>query len=201
MLTGRVFTQKGEYGKLFPDILMKDSTIEQRLEDENACLERVKKGDKDAYGVIVKNYMKRAYYIALNFVKTEQDAMDISQEAFIKAFRYIKKFKTGHPFFPWFYRLLKNLCLDWLKKNKVRSEIPLEDTKSIGSCDDVVEIKTQVWDGIEKLPLEQREIIILRYFHGFSYKEIASILAKPIGSIMSNLYYAKQNLRKIMEKD
>jgi RNA polymerase sigma-70 factor (ECF subfamily) len=143
--------------------------------------------------------MKKAYYIALSFVKREQDALDISQDAFIKAFRHIKKFKTGSAFFPWFYKILKNLCLDWLRKNKPNQKIPLENSNPVVASQPNIEICLQVWNGIEKLPLEQREILILRYFQGFSYKEIAQILGKPTGSIMSGLYYAKKNLRKKLE--
>ena len=98
------------------------------------------------------------------------------------------------------YRLLKNLCLDWLKKKKVHNEIPLEDMDPASPAKVDMQIKISVWNGIEKLPPEQKEIIILRYFHGFSYKEIANLMEKPIGSVMSNLYYAKQNLRKKMER-
>ncbi len=186
---------------------MKDLKKEKQYKDapEDECIESVKKGNTEAYSTIVKAYMKRAYYIALSFVKTEQDALDVSQEAFIKAFRHIKKFKTGSPFFPWFYQILKNLCLDWLKKNKPGDQVPLENIELADPADfhhsqrDEV-LKIQLWKGIEKLELEQKEILMLRYFQGFSYKEMAQILDKPIGSIMSGLYYARKNLKTKMEK-
>ncbi len=170
---------------------------------DNECIALVKRGNREAYSTIVKAYMKKAYYIALSFVKTQQDALDISQEAFIKAFRHIKKFKPGHDFFPWFYQILKNLCLDWLRKNKRRDEIPLEDVNiknlhTAGSTEADQVLKIAVWKGIEKLPLEQREILVLRYFQGFSYQEIAHILGKPPGTVMSALYYARKNLRAKM---
>lgn len=177
--------------------MMDSNTMDERLRLDNECIALVKRGNREAYSAIVKAYMKRAYYIALGFVKTEADALDVSQEAFIKAFRHIKKFKPGHDFFPWFYQILKNLCLDWLRKSKRRDEIPLEDVnaKLADSPQPDQMLKIAVWKGIEKLPIEQREILILRYFQGFSYKEIAQILGKPMGSVMSALYYAKKKLR------
>jgi len=160
----------------------------------------VKKGNKEAYSTIVRAYMKRAYYIALSFVKTEADALDVSQEAFIKTFRHIKKFKSGNDFFPWFYKILKNLCLDWLKKNKNINRIPLENIRLPGCSQPDEDIKIHLWKEIEELSFDQREILVLRYFQGFSYLEIAQILDKPLGSVMSSLYYAKKNLRKKMER-
>lgn len=172
--------------------------MDERILKDNECIELVKRGNSAAYSTIVKEYMKKAYYIAFGYLKCESDALDLSQEAFIKAFRHIKKFNTGHDFFPWFYQILKNLCLDWIRKNKRRDEIPLEDTFETGTPPPDVLLKIELWRGIEKLPLEQKEILVLRYFQGFTYQEIAQILGKPLGSVMSALYYSKKNLRAKM---
>jgi RNA polymerase sigma-70 factor (ECF subfamily) len=174
---------------------MKDLSREAQIRDENECIELVKQGHKDEYSVIVQTYMKKAYYIALGFVKREQDAVDVSQDAFIKAYKHIKTFKKGHAFFPWFYKILKNLCLDWLRKRKNTHAVPLEEATCAAKAQFPEELKIRLWNGINQLALEEREIIILRYFQGFSYKEIAQILNKPIGSVMSSLYYAKKKLR------
>lgn len=173
---------------------------EDRILSEKDILKLVKRGDREAYGKIVKHYMKSAYYIALGFVHNHQDALDLSQEAFIKAFRKIKGFDTEKPFFPWFYRLMKNLCLDHLKKDRRRSEVPLEAIQAFDKEDEEKEIKEVLWKGIAELPFEQREVIILRYFRQFSYQEIAEIAGKPVGTVMSSLYYAKRKLRGIVAK-
>lgn len=172
--------------------------MDEQSISEKESIELVKRGDSEAYSIIVKTYMKRAYYIAYSFVKSEPDALDVSQEAFIKAFRHMKKFKSDCDFFPWFYQILKNLCLDWLRKNKRRDEIPLEKITIADSSRPDELLKIELWRGIEKLPIEQKEILILRYFQGFSYREIAGILGKPLGSVMSSLYYSKKNLRAKM---
>ena len=167
---------------------------------ENEILALVKKGDTQAYQQIVKKYMQTAYYIALGFVHNHQDALDLSQESFIKAFRKIKSFDAGRPFFPWFYRILKNLCIDHFKRIRRRREIPLEESYFLIQDREDKEMKEAMWQGIKKLPFEQKEIIILRYFREYSYEEIAEITGKPIGTVMSSLHYAKKRLKDIVGK-
>lgn len=173
---------------------------EDREPSEAEIIERVQSGDKEAYHIIVTRYMQRAYYIALGFVHNPQDALDISQEAFIKAFRKIKKFDSNRPFFPWFYQLMKNLCLDYLKGRQRREEVPLDGVRILKTEKEDREMKEVLWKGIEALPLEQKEVIILRYFQQYSYQEMADILKKPIGTVMSSLYNAKLRLKKIIRK-
>ena len=177
--------------------------VEMRAEkilSEREILELVKKGNREAYGEIVKKYMKSAYYITLGFVHNHQDALDLSQEAFIKAFRKIKRFDTEKAFFPWFYKLMKNLCLDYLRKKKKRSEVPLEGTEAFQDERQNAEIREALGKAIAKLPFEQREVIILRYFQQLSYRELSEMTGKPIGSVMSSLYYAKRKLKEIVAK-
>lgn len=171
-----------------------------RDRSEREILEAVQKGDKEAYGMIVKKYMHSAYYIALGFVHNQQDALDVSQDAFIKAFRKIRLFDAGKPFFPWFYRLLRNLCIDYLKRKGRMRAIPLDDVPVLAVEREDRELKEALWKGIEKLSFEQREIVILRYFRQLSYAEIAEFVGKPIGTVMSSLFYAKKNLKGIIGK-
>jgi RNA polymerase sigma-70 factor (ECF subfamily) len=161
---------------------------------------RVRAGSKEAYKEIVTRYMKQAYYIALGFVRNPQDALDISQEAFIKAYRQRKSFDPDRPFFPWFYRLLKNLCLDHVKKVKRRGEVPFEEVKILEKEQEDFEMKRAVWGCLDSLPPEQREIIILRYFRQLSYKEIAEFTGKPVGTVMSSLYYAKRKMKSAISR-
>ncbi len=167
---------------------------------EREVIKQVQKGHTEAYQVIVERYMKRAYYIALGYLRNAQDAMDISQESFIKAFRKIKRFDPERSFFPWFYKLLKNLCLDHIKHRSRSQEIPLDEARVLKEEREDREMKEILWRGIEKLPFEQREVIILRYFQQFSYQEIAEITARPVGTVMSSLYYAKKRLREVIKK-
>ena len=172
----------------------------EKVLSERDIIESVKKGNKEVYQSIVKFYMKRAYYIALGFVHNHQDALDVSQKAFIKAFRKIKNFDSNKSFFPWFYRLLRNICIDHLKSHRYTSEIPLEAVQVLERANEDREMKEAIWKGIEKLEFDQREVIILYYFQQFSYKEIAEFTGKPLGTVMSCLYYSKKKLKGIIIK-
>jgi RNA polymerase sigma-70 factor (ECF subfamily) len=173
---------------------------ENRTLSESEVIRQVKKGNREAYQVIVERYMQRAYYIALGFVRNSQDAMDISQDSFIKAFRKIKRFDPEKSFFPWFYKLLKNLCLDHIKRRSRIQEIPLDEARILNEEREDREMKEILWRGIETLSFEQKEVIILRYFQQFSYQEIAEITAKPVGTVMSSLFYAKKRLKEAIKK-
>lgn len=172
----------------------------ERVRSEREILELVKKGNREAYQEIVSRYMKTAYYIALGLVHNHQDALDISQEAFIRAFRRIKSFNAERRFFPWFYQLMKNLCIDHLKRTSRMKEVPLDGIQILDEKKEDEEMKRVLWKGIEELAFEQREVIILRYFRQFSYQEISEIIGKPIGTVMSSLYYAKKRLKVIVAK-
>jgi len=173
---------------------------EEKALSEREILLLVKRGKKEAYQAIVERYMKRAYYIALGFVRNPQDALDISQEAFIKAFRRIKSFDIERPFFPWFYKLMKNFCLDHLKRRSRIQEVPLDEGRVLKEEHEDREMKEVLWRGIESLPLEQKEVIILRYFQQLSYQEISEVMGKPVGTVMSSLFYAKKRLKETIKK-
>jgi RNA polymerase sigma-70 factor (ECF subfamily) len=167
---------------------------------ESEVILAVRSGDKEAYREIVEKYMQRAYYIALSFVRDQDTAMDISQMAFIKAYKNLRRFDVERPFFPWFYRILKNLSLDHIKHVNRMQEIPLEDVQIIGNEREDRDMREALWKAIEQLPTEQREIIVLRYFEGLSYKEIAEAVGKPIGTIMSSLHYSKRKLKSTLRE-
>jgi RNA polymerase sigma-70 factor (ECF subfamily) len=165
-------------------------------QSELEALARVKAGDTEAYHLIVSAYMKRAYFIALGFVHNQEDALDISQEAFIKAFRGLRAFDLKRPFFPWFYEIIKNLSFDHLRRRKTRQTIPPDIPVVLESSEEGWETRQVLWKEINVLPIDQREVILLRYFQQLSYQEIAETLGKPLGTIMSTLHYAKARLRK-----
>ncbi|MFH1312529.1 MAG: sigma-70 family RNA polymerase sigma factor [Candidatus Eisenbacteria bacterium] len=170
--------------------------MERRDLSDSEAIHAIRAGDREAYKAIVERYMRRAYGIAITFVRNQQDAMDVSQMAFIKAYRNLRRFDTERPFFPWFYRILRNICLDHLKRASRTREIPLEDAGVLKTEAQNHEMKQMLWQAIEDLPLEQREAIVLRYFEGMSYREVAETLEMPIGTVMSSLHYAKRKMKK-----
>jgi len=181
-------------------VVPKSELLNMKKQDisEKEALSAVVKGDKEAYQIIVTKYKRAAYYVALGFVRNSQDALDISQEAFIRAFYKIKKYDPSKAFYPWFYTLLKNLCLDHLRRRSSTRDIPIENIYVFEDTHKNLELRDELWRGIEKLSFDQREVLILRYFHEYSYKEIAQVIQRPIGTVMSSLYYAKEKLKKIL---
>lgn len=162
---------------------------------DGEIIDAVKQGDRDAYREIVDRYKRRAYHVALGFVGDPQDALDVSQSAFIKAYKNLKRFDTGRPFPPWFYRILRNLCLDHIRRSKRRREVPLSEVLIFADDSAEREMQMALRQAIDALAVEQREVVMLHYFEGLSYKEMASMLGKPMGTIMSTLYHARQKLK------
>jgi RNA polymerase sigma-70 factor (ECF subfamily) len=154
----------------------------------------------------VKMYMQRAYYTALGFLGSHDSAMEMSQEAFIRAYRSYKKFDHTKKFFTWYYKILRNLCFNFIRDNKKKADISYIENREVeGKSEnpgDVVE-KRELHKNLElaisKLDFDEREIIILKEFEEHSYKEIAELLNIPIGTVMSRLYYARKKLAKILE--
>lgn len=151
--------------------------------------------------MLVKQNMKRAYITALGFVSSHDAALDLSQEAFIRAYKNFPKFDRKKKFFTWYYKILKNLCLNYIRDRKQRKEnhfIEIENDNlyvdDFSKKIEGVEILTLIEKAIEELEFEEREVIILREFEGHGYKEISELLNIPIGSVMSRLFYARKRL-------
>jgi len=168
--------------------------------DDSILIEKIKKGDMEAYEKLVKKYMKKAYNVALYYTKNPTDAWDISQQGFINAWQGIKKFDIKRPFFPWLYAIIKNEALSRFKQEKreddKKNDLPL---KSIDSPEESLFKKEKVKklrEALFKLDKEKQEIIYLRHYAEMSYKEISEALDLPEGTIMSRLYYARKTLLK-----
>jgi RNA polymerase sigma-70 factor (ECF subfamily) len=181
------------------------------LENEKDVIIEWKKGSKRAYEVLVRHYMTDAFLIAKGFVVDPDDARDLSQDAFIKAYQARDSFDENRPFYPWLYRILKNHCLNFLKRSARKSgSLYYEDNPdrerfaSAGPTPlqslEREERKAIVRAAIGYLSEDHREIIILKNFKGYAYSEIAGILDIPIGTVMSRLYYARKALKELIEQ-
>lgn len=119
-------------------LLLGPRKVTSVCQEETIVLQRCQRGSSEAFEVFVNKYMKDAYFIALGLVGNREDAMDLSQEAFVRAYRNIKDVKPGRKFFPWFYQILKNLCISHLRKRRYRraSSLNSEDCPEVASTDD-----------------------------------------------------------------
>jgi RNA polymerase sigma-70 factor (ECF subfamily) len=154
----------------------------------------------------VKTHMQRAYYTALGFLGSHDSAMELSQEAFIRAYRSYKKFDHTKKFFTWYYKILRNLCFNFIRDNKNKTDLSYIENREVdGKSENPVEVveKRELNKSLElaisKLDFDEREILILKEFEEHSYKEIADLLNIPIGTVMSRLYYARKKLGRILE--
>lgn len=153
--------------------------------------------------------MSDAYLIALGFTHDPDDARDISQDAFIKAYEARSRFEEGRPFYPWFYRILRNRCLNFVRRESRKHE-PLcrdgdPDRERFPSASpsplELLEKEERVRFlhlAIERLSFEHREVIVLKNFKGYTYEQIARTLEIPVGTVMSRLYYARKMLKDIL---
>jgi len=183
------------------------------LNEEGSIIERCQKGDREAFAFIVQKYMKPAYYVALGYVGSADDALDLSQDAFVNAFRHIKRFDPTRNFFPWFYSILKNLCMNHLNRLRRRREDSIDQMEAdqgyvtipvstVNPENSMVrtDLADKIGQALSRLRPKDREILILQHFEDFSYQEISNLLGIPIGTVMSRLYSARRALRRELEQ-
>lgn len=183
-------------------------------EAEKALVVRAQRGDRGAFGSLVKLHMRRAYFAALGMVGSPDDAMDLSQEAFARAFRSRESLDPERPFYAWLYTILRNLCFNFLRdtsgrrrKLEAASDWLVDEATVRASRDDpesravTAETRRRLMQSIESLPEREREMLVLKEFEGLRYREIAELLGIPIGTVMSRLYSARRRLAGILEEE
>jgi RNA polymerase sigma-70 factor, ECF subfamily len=175
---------------------------------ENLRTPAISKKKTKEFEVLVKDNMKRAYFSALGFLGSHDAAMDVSQEAFIRAYRSFDKYDSKRNFFTWYYKILRNLCLNFIRDKKNRKEeIFLENIESEVSQNNPeqsLEAKEELemlHKASNQLEAEEREILVLREFENYSYDEIANMLDIPVGTVMSRLFYVRKKLAQKMKSE
>jgi len=167
-------------------------------------------GSPRAFEWIVKNYQKRVYFTVLRIVMNHEDADDVLQETFIKAYTKLETYDESYPFYPWLYRIAINTSLNLQKKKARLRALSLDDVDGTCSQTDLAESPQQIFDMegrelVEKLkealgsiPVEQRVVFTLRVNDGLSYQEISDTLNISIGTVMSRLSRARDKLRSLL---
>jgi RNA polymerase sigma-70 factor (ECF subfamily) len=178
------------------------------VDNEREVIREWKRGNKHAYELLVRRYMSDAYLVAYGYVGNSEDARDLSQEAFVKVYQARGRFDEERPFYPWLYRVLRNHCLNFLRRGRVEVSIDNENShREIASPQPTAledleseERRRIVRAAIARLSDDHREIIVLKNFKDCSYKEISEVLEIPMGTVMSRLFYARQALRALVEE-
>ena len=165
--------------------------------DDQAAIERCQAGNADAFRHIVEQYQAEAMGHALAILGNREDAEDAVQEAFVKAFRALRRFEHDRRFYPWFYTILRNCCFK-IAARRPTAAGEAEPPPGILAAvpDEDGERQSRLLEkALLRLSAEDRELITLKHLDGLSYAALAERLEIPAGTVMSRLYHARQRLR------
>ncbi|MFM7200595.1 MAG: sigma-70 family RNA polymerase sigma factor [Myxococcota bacterium] len=184
-------------------------------ERDQHLVDRVLAGDKRAYHQLVLAYQERVFMVVRGIVHNQEDAQDITQEVFIKAFNSLDSFKGQASFYTWVYRIAVNLCIDHRRRRGRRPEVSFDekfdpDTAEGAELPDPhtyspqrayldKELGQKIRQAMEGLPEEQRSALVLRELEGLSYKEIADVMDCQQGTVMSRLFYGRKKLQELLK--
>ena len=173
------------------------------MDNEQALIQRAQKGSHEAFAALVDEHQRYVYNLALRVVRDENEALDLAQETFVRAWTALPNFKRQSQFRTWLYRIVTNLCynrLPGLRRSlndlgdDVMEEIPLSDNPALKV--ESTETRKYLHQAIEHLDENYRLLITLRYQHELSYEEIASTLNLPLGTVKTGIFRAKEQLRR-----
>jgi RNA polymerase sigma-70 factor, ECF subfamily len=176
---------------------------------------RAIEGDLDSFNQLVVRWERPIYALAYRTIGREEDARDIAQETFLRAFRAIRGFKGQAKFSSWLYRIALNLCRDWMRRERRAPvvhppegadpmDLVADQPSPIEPVDDTVsrrEVTSSVARAMALLPEEQRTAIILKEYHGLTFQEIADLLGCPLSTVKTRLYQGLSVLRRELGKD
>lgn len=185
------------------------------MTDEKAVIRQVLDGDTDAFSHLVTAYEKQVYNLCLRMVSGPEDAADLTQEAFVKAWQGLRFYKFEASFSTWLYRLTTNLCIDHLRRQKRRQTVSLtvdgddgveemELSSGEPEPEEVVleqERRQALADAMAKLEEQDRALLTLRVVEELSYEQIAEVLDIKAGTVKSRLSRTRDRLRKILQED
>lgn len=192
----------------------------EALAAENAAADavlvaRCQAGDSAAFGELVTQYRNKVFATIYNVTRNEQDAWDLSQEAFLKAWRNMAHFRGQSSFFTWLYRIAMNITIDRLRRKQIEGSVEFDETLGLHDIEpgsattprsvpapsqnlQNKEIQVRIEAAIAKLPPDHRLVIVLREIDGLSYEEIATAAECSVGTVMSRLFYARKKLQTLL---
>ena len=182
---------------------------------DNVLVQRAREGDREAFRELVERYQRKIAALAVGMLRNREDALDVVQETFTKAFQSLDRFKGDSSFYTWIYRIAVNLSIDHQRRDAKMPQVPLEPAdRSVESEQDLpafvpegderddpfrltqdAEIREQLAQAIAELTPEHRAAILLREVDGLSYEEISRVMDCPKGTVMSRLHYARRQLQ------
>lgn len=171
---------------------------------DTELVQRTKAGEVEAFSELVRRHEQNVYNLSYRFMREASLAEDMTQEAFLKAFRLLKGFRGACSFSTWMYRVTCSVCLTELNRRKRRGEVellPVHGGEAEPAGTDMADMPELMRGCVGKLPEHYATIITLYYFKEISYDEIARILSIPMGTLKTWMHRARLQLRKIVEKE
>ncbi len=180
-------------------------------QQEQQCVKRARTGDLEAYDELVRRYQERIYATIYHMTANHEDANDLAQETFIKAFQALKSFKGDSSFFTWVYRIAVNKTINFLKQRKNKTHMSLNDLDFNAEHDadlvalisektprrevNLIELQEKLNAALQKLSEIHRLVVTLHDVQGLSHEEISKIMRCNTGTVRSRLFYARQQLQ------
>jgi len=173
--------------------------------DDREAVEACQRGEREAFDGLVERYQRDIYRLCYRYVNDPQDANDIAQEVFLKAYRAIGKFRGDSSFSTWLYRIAVNACLNFRSSRRPAAE-ELSDALQDGRAGALATMEEEerakrVRDAVGRLPEKQRATLILKVYHELTHEEVAGIVGSSVGTVKANLFHALGNLRKMLQAE
>jgi RNA polymerase sigma-70 factor, ECF subfamily len=193
-----------------------EATLAQVDVSDLELVKRCQAGQTEAFDELVTRYRTRVFAMIYNMVHNEQDAWDLAQESFVKAWKSIKRFRRHSSFYTWVYRIVMNVTIDWLRKKQIKGagsefddSIQLKEidpaSRTVPKADPLPhermernEIRAKIDNAIGQLSPEHRAVILMKEIEDMQYHEIAETLGCSIGTVMSRLFYARKKLQNLL---
>ncbi len=198
-------------------MMQTEATAAQADVSELELVQRCQRGDTVAFDELVARYRTRVFGMIYNMVHNEQDAWDLAQDSFVKAWKSIARFRGKSSFYTWLYRIVMNVTIDWLRKKQVKAGgMEFDDAVQLREVDPAsktlphaaplphmrmerAEIRTRIDQAIAQLSPDHRAVILMKETEDMQYHEIAEALDCSIGTVMSRLFYARKKLQGLLK--
>ena len=178
--------------------------------DEQELIREFKRGNEQAFNQLVLRYQEKVYWIVRRMISDHDEANDLAQNIFIKAYHSLHSFKGNSTFYTWLYRIAVNLTLNEIRRKKIRHIFSLEreEPLQIASNDDQplellekTEQQMIIRQAIDRLPEKQKKVFVLRYYEELPYEEISKILNTSVGGLKANYFHAVRNIGKFLKHE
>jgi RNA polymerase sigma-70 factor, ECF subfamily len=169
--------------------------IFREVEDRD-LITKARRGNVEAYNLLISRWDRRIFNYLLRLVKNREDAMDLSQDVFLKAYQNLAKLEDPSRFSPWLYRIAHNEAYSLLRKNRPESEMGEERAEAVpGRRMMPIEVGLAIETAMARLTEDQREAVVLKIYEGFKFEEMSEVLGCPVSTVKSRLYTALDLLK------